>query len=274
MATLSQCYSNKDLREAMGLSTIKTYNAMLSSIYIEDGFNIRDIDFEHVEEIKVSIIAGKYIPPIVVDVTEKGLKVLDGHHRYYAYNKAVDEGYPVVRVRVEDFNGSEADKISLMLGSARGRQLSPVNIAEGYIRYVKLGLTVDEIAKRENRSASYVRHHLALADCEKEVLSMVKNKELSATDALTIQKEHGVKAADVAKSFLDEAKLQGKKKVQIKKFNHKTAYTRLSSEVNNIIELINKNSINQDAVSSSDEILKMIADKLQQTMEIVRAESW
>lgn len=274
MATLSQCYSNKDLREAMGLSTIKTYNAQLSSIYIEEGFNVRDIDWEHVEQLRLAIVAGEYIPPIVVEITEKGLKVLDGHHRYHAYVKAIESGHEIFRIEVKDFNGNEAEKIAFMITSSQGRQLSAPERAIAYSRLIKAGYSVDEIAQKIKRSPSDIRHHLELADCDNEVIEMVKKQELSATDALIIQREYGLKASEVAKGFLSEAQLQGKKKVQIKKFNHKTAYTRLSSEVNNIIETIGKHQSNEDAISSSDEMLKMIVDKLQQTMEIVRADSW
>lgn len=72
MATLSQCYNNKDLREAMGLSTIKTYNAQLTSIYVEEGFNVRDIDWEHVENLRLSIVAGEYIPRWLSKSQKKG----------------------------------------------------------------------------------------------------------------------------------------------------------------------------------------------------------
>lgn len=273
MATLSQCYSNKDLREAMGLSTIKTYNAQLSSIYIEEGFNVRDIDWEHVEQLRLAVVAGEYIPPIVVEITEKGLKVLDGHHRYHAYIKAIESGHEVFRIEVKDFNGNEAEKIAFMITSSQGRQLSAPERAIAYSRLIKAGYSVDEIAKKIKRSSTDIRHHLELADCDEEVIDMVKKQELSATDALIIQREHGLKASEVAKSFLSDAQLQGKKKVQLKKFNHKTAYSTLSAEVNNVIDFISKRQSNTDLVSS-DETLVAVLEKLQQTMEVVRDVGW
>lgn len=256
MVTLSQCYANRDAREAFGLSTIKTYNAEISSIYVENGFNIREINQEHVEDIKESIMLEKYIPPIVVDVTEKGLRVVDGHHRYFAYLKAIESGYPVVRVRVEGFQGDDADKVSLMLGSARGLKLTPINIANGFSRYVKLGLTISEIAKRENRSESFVRSHLALVECEPEIIEMVNKQELNYSDAIKIQKEHGLKAADYAKNLLEKAKENGKSKVVSQKFNYKTAYTKLSKEVQSVINDLD----NADIENSAEVITKALTD--------------
>lgn len=273
MATLSQCYNNKDLREAMGLSTIKTYNAQLTSIYVEEGFNVRDIDWEHVENLRLSIVAGEYIPPLVVEITEKGLKVIDGHHRYYAYLKANEGGYEVFRVEVKDFTGDEAEKVAFMITSSQGRQLSAPERAMAYLRLAKAGYSVDEIAQKIKRSATDVRHHLELANCDEDVIAMVKKQELSATDALLIQREHGLKASEVAKAFLSEAQLQGKKRVQIKKFNHKRAYATLSAEVNNVIDFLTKYQLNTDIENAAD-ILKSTLDKLNQTMEVVRGCGW
>lgn len=102
---------------------------------------------------------------------------------------------------------------------------------------------------------------------------MVKAHEISSSDAIALQKEHGSLAVSVAKQALSEAQTQGKNKVVLQKFNHKKSYTTLSAEVNNIIDFLTKQQSNTDIVNA-DETLKLVFDKLQQTMEVVRNSGW
>lgn len=236
MATLGQLYSTGN----SGLTVKKTHMVPLQSIYIEEGFNVRDIDFDHVNEFKEAFIAGEYIPPLFVEVTEKGVKVIDGHHRYLGALEAVKSGHEIARIECKDFTGTEADKIAFMITSSQGKPLLPTERAVAYHRLINQGFSVDEIAKKVKRSPTDVRHHLQLAECEPQIKAMVKAHEISSSDAIALQKEHGALAAQVAKQALIDAQEQGKNKVVLKKFNHKTAYSTLSAEVNNVIDFIEK----------------------------------
>lgn len=269
MATLGQLYSKQN----SGLTVKKTHMVPLSTIYIEDGFNIRDIDMEHVNEFKEAFIAGEYIPPLFVEVTEKGVKVVDGHHRYLGALEAVKAGHEIARIECKDFIGSEAEKIAFMITSSQGKPLSPTERAIAYYRLLNQGFSIDEIAKKVKRSTSDVRHHLQLAECEPQIKEMVKAREISSSDAITLQKEHGACALQVAQEALKEAKAQGKNKIVLQRFNHKTAYNTLSAEVNRMIDFIEKQQTNID-VMKAEEILSSVVTKLRQTMEIVRAEGW
>lgn len=269
MATLGQLYSSGD----SGLTVKKTHMVPLPSIYIEEGFNVREIDWEHVNEFKEAFIAGEYIPPLFVEVTESGVKVIDGHHRYLGAVEATKAGHEIARIECKDFTGSEADKIAFMITSSQGKPLSPIERAVAYHRLINQGFSIDEIAKKVKRSPSDVRHHIQLAECEPQIKEMVKAHELSSSDAIALQKEHGTGAVEIAKNALTEAKAQGKKKVTFKKFNHKAAYTRLSSEVFNIIETLDE-SIKNNSKDDAFELLQKVHTKLEQTMEIVRMESW
>lgn len=269
MATLGQLYSKQN----SGLTVKKTHMVPLSTIYIEDGFNIRDIDMEHVNEFKEAFIAGEYIPPLFVEVTEKGVKVIDGHHRYLGALEAVKAGHEIARIECKDFIGTEAEKIAFMITSSQGKPLSPTERAIAYHRLLNQGFSIDEIAKKVKRSTSDVRHHLQLAECEPQIKEMVKAREISSSDAITLQKEHGASALQVAQEALKEAKAQGKNKIVLQRFNHKTAYNTLSAEVNRMIDFIEKQQTNID-VMKAEEILSSVVTKLRQTMEIVRAGGW
>jgi len=65
------------------------------------------------------------VPPLAVQVTELGIKIIDGHHRYYGAKLAQDAGYDI-RLECKDFVGSEADRIVFMVTSSQGRALEPL----------------------------------------------------------------------------------------------------------------------------------------------------
>ena len=55
------------------------------------------------------------MPPLDVRVTEKGVKVIDGHHRYYGAIEATKAGADIIRLECKDFVGNEADRIAFMV---------------------------------------------------------------------------------------------------------------------------------------------------------------
>ena len=76
MSSLYQLYKHKD-KNGTGTVVNKTYTVPLSELYVEPGLNIREIDQDHVAEFRDAFIAGESVPPLDVQVTEKGVKVID-----------------------------------------------------------------------------------------------------------------------------------------------------------------------------------------------------
>lgn len=97
MTTLSQLYKQKE-KNGTGTAVNKTYIVPVAELYVEPGFNVREIDQEHVGEFRDAFIAGEYIPPLAVQVTEQGIKIIDGHHRYYGALAATEAGHPILRI--------------------------------------------------------------------------------------------------------------------------------------------------------------------------------
>lgn len=225
MATLNQHYSSKTTNTTVR----KTFMVPLNEIYVEPGFNIRDIDPEHVEEFRQAYAAGEYIPALAVEVTNLGVKIIDGHHRYHGALLAQKDGHDI-RLECKDFTGNEADKLAFMVTSSQGRALSPMERAEAYRRMRNQGLTNDEISSKIKRSASDILNHLQLIDCEQPIKDMVKQGDMSYTTAIALQKEHGANAGAVAKELKEKAVAQGKKKVSAaQKFNAKSG--RILAEI-------------------------------------------
>jgi len=211
MSTLARIYDDKKNSDT-DITTRKTYLLGVDELYVETNYNIRDIDQTHVEEFRDAFIAGEHVPPLAVKVTEKGIKIIDGHHRYYGAKLAQDAGY-TLRLECKDFVGSEADSVAFMVTSSQGRALLPLERAAAYQRLVNQGLEPGEIAAKVKRSITDVEQHLQLLTVGEPLIEMVKSGEVAATTAVALQREHGVKASTVAQEQMQKAKAAGKKKL-------------------------------------------------------------
>ncbi|MDR6350857.1 DNA-binding protein [Pantoea sp. SORGH_AS_0659] len=211
MSTLSLIYKEKDKNDT-NITTRKTYLLGVSELYIEPGYNVRDIDQAHVEEFRDAYIAGENVPPLTVQVTAQGVKVIDGHHRWHGAKLAQEAGHEI-RLECKDFVGNEADRIAFMVTSSQGRALEPLERAAAYQRLINQGWEPAEIAKKVKRSPSDIDQHLALLNVGDGLIEMVKTGEVAATTAVAMVREHGAKAETVAKTQLAKAKAGGKKRL-------------------------------------------------------------
>ena len=211
MSTLARIYDDKKNSDT-DITTRKTYLLGVDELYVETNYNIRDIDQTHIEEFRDAFIAGEHVPPLAVKVTEKGIKIIDGHHRFYGAKLAQEAGY-TLRLECKDFVGSEADSVAFMVTSSQGRALLPLERAAAYQRLVNQGLEPAEIAAKVKRSITDVEQHLQLLTIGEPLIEMVKSGEVAATTAVALQREHGVKASSVAQEQMQKAKAAGKKKL-------------------------------------------------------------
>lgn len=212
MSSLSQLYKYKD-QNGTETTVRKTFLVPLSEIYVEPGYNVRDIDQAHVEEFRDAFMAGEFVPPLAVQVTDQGVKVIDGHHRYYGAKLATESGTEIPRLECKDFVGTEADRIAFMVTSSQGKALAPLERAAAYLRLSNQGWEVAEIAKKVKRSVADVDHHLHLLECGDSLIEMVKTGEVAPTTAVALSRQHGTHAAAVAEIQLGKAKASGKTKL-------------------------------------------------------------
>jgi len=212
MSSLSLHYKAKD-KNGTGTKVNKTYMVPMNELYIEPGFNVREIDQAHVEEFRDAFIAGEFVPPLAVQVTEQGIKVIDGHHRYHGALLATEAGHEIARLECKDFSGTEADRIAFMVTSSQGKPLTSLERAAAYQRLANQGWSTSEIASKVKRSVGDVDHHLQLLACGDELIAMVKSGEVAPTTAVALSREHGPKADSVAREQMEKAKAAGKKKL-------------------------------------------------------------
>ena len=187
-----------------------------SELYMQPGYNIRDgeIDDEKVKAFCSSFMADEYVPAIAVDITDKGLRVNDGQHRYLGAQMAIAQGKESVLIEVTDVTGlTDAQKVALMLRSNDGTPTSNIKRAEAYARMAASGLNAIEIAEEVQRSPSDVRNMLALARCPEGIKAQVSAGSMSYVTALKLHAEHGDKVEEVAAQLQEAANENGKEKV-------------------------------------------------------------
>lgn len=212
MTTLSQRYKQKD-KIGSDMTTKKTYMVPIGEIFLEEGSNIRSVDKEHAEYMRDCWIDGSDLPPLSVEVTEKGIKVIDGQHRFIGAQLAIAMGHSIPRIECKDFVGTELDKLAHMAKSSQGKPITPIQRAGAYNRARNQGHTSAEIARAFGRSVADVEDHLQLLSSGEVLIGMVAAGEVAATTAVALSREHGAKAGSVAAAGLAKAKAAGKSKL-------------------------------------------------------------
>ncbi|MDI7504517.1 ParB/RepB/Spo0J family partition protein [Cronobacter dublinensis] len=269
MSTLSLHYKQKD-KNGTETTVKKTYLVPLGEIYVEPGYNVREIDQQHVEEFRDAFIAGEFVPPLAVEVTDQGVKVIDGHHRYYGAKLATKAGHEVPRLECKDFVGTEADRIAFMVTSSQGKPLSPLERAAAYQRLVNQGWEIAEIAKKVKRSVADVDHHIQLLSCGDDLIEMVRSGEVAATTAVALAREHGAKASSVAVEQMSKAKAAGKKKL-----SRSAALPQLSAaRARRLAELLANSEVNGNNLKVPEKAFAEVKAIISEQQNLLRASGW
>lgn len=216
MKSLNQSYSNQNKFQ---LKVRKTFKAMTKVIYIEENFNGRPINFEHVKKLEEAYRRGDKVPPIIVKVTDKGLKVIDGHHRYIA---ACNVG--LVWMDIDESNClTTIDEIYLMIACGEHLAFSTMDFAECYKRLRDLGASVIDIANKFQKSRMHVYNMIALASADDRIKNLVREGHITTQQALEIVKEYGEVQEIMTEEDIAIAKEDVEKKIKGKSFSTKKA---------------------------------------------------
>ena len=201
--TLDSLGRNKGMINGEQVISASRNNALTVSpyeLFIEDGFNVRDIDQDHVIALAAALKNGQVLPPIEVklvevsntDTGEKSfkVKVIDGHHRTLAYHYAKEQfGLVFDKVSVLNFEGSERDELVKMVVSTQNRKLTVIERAFAYARMSKQGMKNIEIAEAVNDNQSMVGNLLKLSQAPKALLSMIENKEIAISNVFALMRD-------------------------------------------------------------------------------------
>lgn len=202
--SVGQAY--KTQRADLDIKVNKTFMVPVEHLMIEDGFNVRDLDQEHIQAMAQSYSEGKMMPALVIRTTKAGFKVIDGHHRLSAAKIA-----GVHRLECKEFAGTEAEQIAFMISSSQGRNLKPVERAHAYRRLIALGMTKDEVAKAVSRSRADVDNHLLMLEAGDDVIAAIKSGEVAATEVQRELRKSGSNAQENIMKAVNNARTQGGK---------------------------------------------------------------
>lgn len=193
----------------------KTFMVPVELLIVECGFNVRDLDQEHIDAMAQSYSEGKMMPALVIRTTKDGFKVVDGHHRLSAARIA-----GVQRLECKEFTGTEAEQVAFMVSSSQGRNLKPIERAHAYRRLINLGMTKDEIAKAVSRSRADVDNHLLTLEAGDDVIQAIKDGEVAATEVQREMRKSGTGAQDKIMGAVRKAREEGGK-AKLRKFTKK-----------------------------------------------------
>jgi hypothetical protein len=187
-------------------------------LVLEDGYNIRPINRDHVESIKQAYMSGATLPPILVIVRPEdgALLVRDGFHRTTALQELIAEGEEILLTDVSQFRGNDADCVALMVTSQSGLGATPLQLGYAYLRLEKNGWSNKQIADRVGKSVPHIAQCLALTMTNSDVQKMIVDGTVKAHTALKAVRQHKGRAGEVLASNLETALLAGKSKVTAK----------------------------------------------------------
>jgi hypothetical protein len=204
--------------KADGIQKATFFKVRPDVVEFEDGFNLREEGPEldaHIERLYLAMKEGAYIPPIDVAVIDGRVIARDGHCRTRAARRLVAEGVEY-QLEARQLRGNESDAVFHMLGSAQGKAFTPLEQGRGFLRLVRYGHEVADIAKKTGLHRSTIENGLALAEAPVAVQSMVAEGKVSSSLALQTVREHGTKATEKLEAAVKTAEASGKKKATAK----------------------------------------------------------
>ena len=213
--------------KAEGVTKSTVFRVDPDLVQFEEGFNLRDGKStevkEHIEHLYLSMKEGAFIPPIDVTVETGTIICRDGYCRTQAGQKLKLE-MPDFTLEARQLRGNEVDAVLHMLGTGSGGlHLTPLEQGKGYLRLVKMGLTIPCIAKKLGVSRVTIDKGVALGEAPVKVQEMVQSGKVSSTTALDAVKAgpEGISALeDAIKSHEDTQPTT--KKGKVKKVTAKT----------------------------------------------------
>lgn len=185
---------------------------------VEEGFNARPLNLEHVAEMSIALQNGAIFPPLEVRVEEGHIILVDGHHRRAAALDAIAKGFEIKSLDCRQFRGGDADRVAHMITSAGGLPLTPLQLGMQLRKLLGFGWTEKQIATRIGKSIEHVKNTILLAEANTDVHKAVNAGEVSSTTAAALVKKHGSKAGKVIQDGVAKAKASGKTKATPKMF--------------------------------------------------------
>lgn len=186
----------------------------------EENFNLRNYSdpevIAHIEAFADSYSQGNFVPPLVVRVTDDGqIYPVEGHCRRRGVMLAIQRGADIPFVDCIQYRGNDAERVELMLRSAEGLRLKPLEMGLGFLRLIRMGHDSKSIVSKMSGkiTANRVEQLVKLAEANHDVHQLVRQGDVSADVAIEAVREHGEKAGPFLIQQLAKAQAAGRKAV-------------------------------------------------------------
>ena len=194
------------------VSKVTSFAVDPRALEVEEGFNARPLNADHVAEMSLALRNGATFPALDVRVDAGRILIVDGHHRHAAALDAIAKGFDIKSLDVRHFRGNDADRVAHMISSAGGLALTPLQLGVQYRKLIGFGWTETQIANRGGKSVQHVKDMILLGEANSDVHQLVNAGKISGTAALKAVKQHGSKAGAVIQEGLQQLP-EGKKKI-------------------------------------------------------------
>ena len=237
--TLNNIASNKENPAAKRGDSIRV---SLKAITVVDGFNVRISDDElreHVAGIAGALSANLPVPPIEVwtNPDTGAIELVDGHCRYNAYLQYAEsapkfDGY----IDAVKFEGTPFQRKMRIASSNKQLKLKPIELGRLYIdARDNHNASRQEIAAEAGMSLAHVDQMIKFASGSEEVHQAVERKEISATEATKLIRDHGVDAPAELERRKEAAKEAGKDRVTAKVASPKKAAAPIRPRIDMVV---------------------------------------
>ncbi|WP_323025757.1 DNA translocase FtsK [Castellaniella sp.] len=184
----------------------------------EEGFNLRDYEdpdvIAHIESFARAYLAGQHVPPLLLRTSADGrILVVEGHCRRRGALLAIERGADIKYLDALPFKGNDVERVNVMIKSAEGLKLKPLEIAFGYLRLRRFGHNNVEIGRDQGVTPARVEQLLLLATANSDVHQQVKSGRVAVEAAIEAVRKYGDDAGAFLSGELAKAQAQGKSKV-------------------------------------------------------------
>lgn len=251
---------------------VNTYNVTeLDPRVIVKSFNPRgELDYAHIEGLKMSISKNGVKDPITVNLTSDGCyELISGYHRLTSVLQLLDEGWnPDYKIPtfVKTLTDVEAAIEGYLSNEAKSNTL--IALGNTILRLKKYNLTDHEIADKIGVQLNKVRRAMVVIEAPENLLSMVKDNILSETQLYELILKHEYDY-DVVEKLLKEAIPHATKKGKVTKSSLEKAKgnTKVNPMVliENYIRLGESDQFDQSAKNISDALSFLVV--LQEALE-------
>lgn len=237
---------------------------------------------EHIDFLKESIKTGGWWDekPALIKYNQDGNpELIHGECRLTAVMKLIKSGVPIVSIPciIKPKHYPEHDIILANFNNNIGQlPLTDVEQAEAFRRLIKLGWTVDSIAKKVSKKKGYVTDLLVIMDGDADVRKALKLKKIGKGLAKDIVKKSGgdvkkqkeqVKKASSSKKGKEEVKKELGLKVTPEQEKKQESVIKLKTQIERYEKVNGSLARDKADLQKENEVLKKDNKKLVKTIE-------